>query len=232
MTRAIVIGRLKPWEQRTRKQQDIVAAINRDLAAIPGVRLFAINPPSLGALGRLGSAVEFVIRTSEPYAQLKQYSDRLIEAASRSPALANLDTDLVLNKPQIRFDIDRQRVADLGLSVETIGRTLESLIGGRQVTRFTMNGEQYDVVVQVAGGERASPEALRSIYVRNASGQIIQLSAVASTAEDDRATRTQPLQPAPVRDHHGEPRAGLFLRRGAGGAGGRGARGAAAYGAG
>ncbi len=183
VTRAIVIGRLKPWEQRTRKQQEIVAAINRDLAAIPGVRLFAINPPSLGASGRLGSAVEFVIRTSEPYAQLKQYSDRLIEAASRSPALANLDTDLVLNKPQIRFDIDRQRVADLGLSVETIGRTLESLIGGRQVTRFTMNGEQYDVVVQVAGDERASPEALRSIYVRNSSGQIIQLSAVASTSE-------------------------------------------------
>ncbi len=183
VTRAIVIGRLKPWEQRTRKQQDIVAAINRDLATIPGVRLFAINPPSLGASGRLGSAVEFVIRTSEPYAQLKTYSDRLIEAASRSPALANLDTDLVLNKPQIRFDIDRQRVADLGLSVETIGRTLESLIGGRQVTRFTMNGEQYDVVVQVAGGDRASPEALRSIYVRNGAGQIIQLSAVASTAE-------------------------------------------------
>jgi multidrug efflux pump len=183
VTRAIVIGRLKDWDDRDRKQQDIVGSLNREFSRIPGVRIFAVNPPSLGGSGRLGAGIEFVIRTSEPYAELKRHADRMLEAARRSPALANLDTDLILNKPQIRFDIDRQRVADLGLSVDVIGRTLESLIGGRQVTRFTLNGEQYDVVVQVEGAERASPEALRAIYVRNGRGDVIQLSSVASTTE-------------------------------------------------
>lgn len=183
VTRAIVIGRLKDWEDRERTQQEIVSGLNREFVKIPGVRIFAVNPPSLGGSGRLGSGVEIVIRTSEPYTRLKEHSDRVLEAARRSPALANLDSDLVLNKPQIRFDIDRQRVADLGLSVDVIGRTLESLIGGRQVTRFTRNGEQYDVVVQVEGIDRASPAALETIYVRNSRGDMVQLSSVARTTE-------------------------------------------------
>ena len=183
VTSAILIGRLKDWEERETAQQRIVASLNREFAAIPGVRLFAVNPPSLGGGGRIGSGVELVIRTSEPYERLKEHADRVLEAARRSPALLNLDSDLVLNKPQIRFEIDRQRVADLGLSVEAIGRTLESLIGGRQVTRYTQNGEQFDVVVQVEGAERASPEALSSIFVRSARGEMVQLSSVARTTE-------------------------------------------------
>ncbi len=182
VTRAIVIARLKPWEERSRTQQEIVTEINRELAKIPGVRMFAANPPALGG-GRQGSPVEFVIRTSEPYAKLKDYSDRLLEAAAASPALANLDTDLILNKPQIRVDIDRQRVADLGLSIDVIGRTLESLLGGRQVTRFTQNGEQYDVMVQVADAERATPDVLSAIYVRSARGEMVQLSSVVTATE-------------------------------------------------
>jgi multidrug efflux pump len=182
VTRAIVIARLKPWEERNRSQQEIVTEINRELAKIPGVRMFAANPPALGG-GRQGSPVEFVIRTSEPYAKLKEYSDRLLEAAGSSPALANLDSDLVLNKPQIRVDIDRQRVADLGLSIDVIGRTLESLLGGRQVTRFTQNGEQYDVMVQVADAERATPDVLSAIYVRSARGEMVQLSSVVTATE-------------------------------------------------
>ncbi|PPD15875.1 MAG: multidrug transporter AcrB [Methylobacterium sp.] len=183
VTRAIVIARLKPWDERTRTQQEIVRALNRDLARIPGIRIFAGNPPSLGGGGRASKPVELVIRTSEPYATLKTYSDRLIEAAGRSPALADLETDLVLNKPQIRVSIDRQRVADLGLSIDVIGRTLETLLGGRQVTRFTMNGEQYDVVVRMADVERATPDVLGSIYVRSSRNEMIQLSSVVTTVE-------------------------------------------------
>ncbi len=183
VTRAIVIARLKPWEERRKTQQQIVAELNRELQKIAGIRIFAANPPSLGGGGRGNTPVEFVIRTSEPYATLKTYLDRVLEAAARSPALANLDSDLVLNKPQIRVGIDRQRVADLGLSIEVIGRTLESLLGGRQVTRFTMNGEQYDVVVQVADSERATPDVLSTIYVRSSRGEIVQLSSVVTTTE-------------------------------------------------
>lgn len=183
VTSAIATARLKPWGERQRTQQQIVRALNRELAKIPGIRLFASNPPSLGAGGRANSPVEMVIRTSEPYATLKGHADRVIQAAAALPQLVNLDTDLVLNKPQIRVNIDRQRVADLGLSIDGIGRTLETLLGGRQVTRFTMNGEQYDVVVQIPDIERATPDVLGSLYMRSSRNEIVQLSSVVTSVE-------------------------------------------------
>jgi multidrug efflux pump len=88
----------------------------------------------------------------------------------------NLDTDLRLNKPQIEVDVDRERVADTGAGVLTVGRTLETLLGGRQVTRYNQNGEQYDVIVQVAPDDRRTAGDLNDIYIRGHNGAMIQLS--------------------------------------------------------
>ena len=82
------------------------------------------------------------------------------EAAARhadDPALTNIESNLILDKPQIKVSIDRQRAADLGVGVDVIGRTMETLLGGRQVTRFNMNSKQYDVMLQVAGEDRNTP---------------------------------------------------------------------------
>jgi multidrug efflux pump len=182
VTTARSFALLKPWEERQRTQQAIVAEINRGLARIPGIRVFATNPPSLGGSGR-SQPVEFVLRSSESYDKLKGYVDAVIAQAGKSAALTNLDTDLILDKPQIKITLDRQRVADLGLSVEVIGRTLETLLGGRQVTRFNQNGEQYDVVVQVGAEDRDTPQDLQSIYVRGRDGDMIQLSSVVTAQE-------------------------------------------------
>jgi multidrug efflux pump len=185
VTRATAFARLKPWEQRQRKQQDLVAQINRELAQIPGIRLFATNPPSLGSTGgNNNKPVEFVVRSSEPYAQIKTYVDQLIAEASTSPVLTNLESNLILDKPQIKVAIDRQRAADLGVGVDIIGRTMETLLGGRQVTRFNMNGEQYDVVLQVAGKDRATPAALQSIYLMGRNNAVVQLSSLVSIEEN------------------------------------------------
>lgn len=185
VTRAIAFARLKPWEQRHRKQQDLVAEINRGLSQIPGIRLFAINPPSLGTPGGANSKpIEFVLRSSEPYAQIKEYVDLVIAEASKSPAMTNLETNLILDKPQIKVSIDRQRASDLGVGIDIIGRTMETLLGGRQVTRFNMNGEQYDVVLQVAGTDRATPQALQSIYLRGRNGAVVQLSSLVNIEEN------------------------------------------------
>ena len=185
VTRAVAFARLKPWEQRVRKQQDLVAQINRELSQIPGIRLFATNPPSLGGGGGNNQKpVEFVLRSSESYAQIKTYVDQVIAEASNSPALSNLDSNLILDKPQIKVSIDRQRAADLGVGVDVIGRTMESLLGGRLVTRFNMNGKQYDVMLQVTGRERATPAALQSIYMMGRGGAIVQLSSLVKVEEN------------------------------------------------
>ncbi|MGO4406727.1 efflux RND transporter permease subunit [Bosea sp. RAF48] len=183
VTRAIAIARLKPWEERERKQQDLVADITRELGQIPGIRLFANNPPSLGQGNANSKPVEFVLRSSESYAQLKSYVDQLMREVADSPALSNVETNLILDKPQIRVTIDRQRAADLGVGVDVIGRTMETLLGGRQVTRFNMNSKQYDVMLQVAGSERNTPQALQSIYLMGRSGAVVQLSSLVRIEE-------------------------------------------------
>ncbi|AMJ61327.1 efflux RND transporter permease subunit [Bosea sp. PAMC 26642] len=184
VTRAIAFARLKPWEERGRKQQDIVADINKGLSQIPGIRLFATNPPSLGGGGANTKPVEFVLRSAEPYEQIKGYVDQVLAEVSGSPVLTNLESNLILDKPQLKVSIDRQRAADLGVGVDVIGRTMETLLGGRQVTRFNMNGEQYDVVVQVEGQDRNTPQALQTIYLMGRNGAVVQLSSLVKIEEN------------------------------------------------
>jgi multidrug efflux pump len=184
VTRAIAFARLKPWEQRARKQQNLVAEINRGLSQIPGIRLFATNPPSLGQGGANSKPVEFVLRSSDSYQAIKENVDRLLAEVQGNPALTNLESNLILDKPQIKVSIDRQRAADLGVGVDVIGRTMETLLGGRQVTRFNMNGEQYDVMLQVEGQDRNTPQALQSIYLMGRGGQAVQLSSLVQIEEN------------------------------------------------
>jgi multidrug efflux pump len=175
VTELISFSQLTPWEERSRTQMQIVQDVQPQLERIAGVRAFANNPGSFGQSAR-SKPVEFVIQTSESYRQLDEYVDKLLAEAEKYPGLINLDSDLRLNKPQLEVEVDRERVADTGAGVLTVGRTLETLLGGRQVTRFTQNGEQYDVIVQVAPADRRTPGDLDAIYVRGPSGAMLQLS--------------------------------------------------------
>jgi multidrug efflux pump len=182
VSRFLALGRLADWDERTRTQQQINAEINPKLRRIPGVRASASNPGSFGARGS-ASPVEFVIQTSGTYEQLQEYVDAMMERINANPGLEGVDTDLQLNMPEFRIDIDRAKVADLGLDVNVVGRTLETLLGGRQVTRFEQNGEQYEVMVQLAAEDRASPQTLSTIFLRSPKGEMIQLSNIVSVKE-------------------------------------------------
>lgn len=182
VSRFRAIGRLADWSERARSQQQINAEINPRLRRIPGVRASASNPGSFGARGS-SSPVEFVIQTSGTYEQLQEYVDLMLERIRTYPGLEGVDTDLQLNMPEFRIDIDRAKVADLGVDVTVVGRTLETLLGGRQVTRFEQNGEQYDVWVQLAAEDRASPQTLSTIFLRSPKGEMIQLSNIVKVRE-------------------------------------------------
>ncbi|HEX5780015.1 MAG TPA: efflux RND transporter permease subunit, partial [Xanthobacteraceae bacterium] len=178
----IAIGRLKDWSERTRSQQSMTAELAPKLRRIPGVNAFANNPASFGQRGS-SRPVEFVIQTSGTYEQLQEYVDLMMERIEKNPGLEGVQTDLLLNTPEFRVSIDRAKVADLGLDVSAVGRTLETLLGGRQVTRFEMNGEQYDVWVQLAGEDRATPQTLATIFMRSPKGDMIQLSNIVTVDE-------------------------------------------------
>ncbi len=174
VTTALSFISLKPWDERTRKQQEIAGALAPKLGSLPGVMAFPINPPSLGQSFR-NPPVQIVVQGNS-YNELQGIVGKIMDKARAFPGLANLDSDLRLNKPQLRVILDRDKAADVGVQIEDIGRTLETLLGGRQITRFKKDGEQYDVIVQLEGKDRMTPDDLTSIYVRGANNQLVQLA--------------------------------------------------------
>jgi multidrug efflux pump len=126
--------------------------------------------------------VQFVVQGTS-YDQLDRVVTEMVTKARAYPGLTNVDSDLKLNKPQLSVDINREKAAALGVQVEAIGRTLETLLGGRQVTRFKREGKQYDVIVKLEDKDRRQPTDLTSIYVRGASGQLTQLSNLVTVTE-------------------------------------------------
>ncbi|NDP42506.1 MAG: efflux RND transporter permease subunit [Aromatoleum sp.] len=174
--------RLKPWEERKKKQQQIADELRPKFAAIPGALAFPINPPSLGQSFR-STPVEYVVMSQVPYAELQRTVDRFLEEVRKYPGVQNLQTDLRLNTPEVRVTINRDKLSDLGVPVDTVGRTLETMLGGRQVTRFKRNGEQYDVIVQVAPVDRSSPADISDTYVRGRDGGMVQLSNIVEVRE-------------------------------------------------
>ncbi|MGE8942404.1 efflux RND transporter permease subunit [Leptospira interrogans] len=182
VSRFLAIGRLSDWSERERKQQQLTDIVRPEIRDIVGVQAFASSPAAFGQRG--GSRpVEFVIQSSGTYEQLQDYADKMLERIRENPGLEGVDTDLKLNTPEFRIEINRAKVADLGLDVAVVGRTLESLLGGRRVTRFEQDGEQYDVYVQLAASDRNSPETLSTIFVRGASGEMVQLSNIVTITE-------------------------------------------------
>ena len=172
---------LKRWDEREKTQQQVARELIPKLQSLPGVLAFPINPPSLG--GARGQPLQFVVMTQQPYPELQRMVERLMEEARRNPNLVNVDTDLRLNQPELRVGVNREKLADVGVPVDTVARTLETLLGGRIVTRFKRDGEQYDVLVQVADGDRTNPRDITDIYVRGRSGEMIQLSNVLQVTE-------------------------------------------------
>jgi len=176
------ILRLKPWEERKKKQQQITDEMRPKLASIPGAIAFPINPPSLGQSFR-STPVEFVVMSQVPYAELQRTVDRYLEEVRKYPGVQNLQTDLRLNTPEVRVAINRDKLSDVGIAVDTVGRTLETMLGGRQVTRFKREGEQYDVIVQVAPLDRTTPADISDAYVRARDGSMVQLSNLVEVRE-------------------------------------------------
>ena len=166
---------LKPWEERARSQMDITQSLGpRMFVSMPGVLAFPINPPSLGQSFR-NPPLQFVVQ-APTYQALDNALEKLMGKVRAYPGLVNADTDLKLNKPQISVSVNRDKAADMGVGVDSIGRTLESLMGGREVTRFKREGEQYDVIVQMEPKDRSTPQDLGVVYVRGADGDLTPLS--------------------------------------------------------
>lgn len=182
VTDSFAILRLKPWEQRERSQQSIAAGLQPKFAGLPGVRAFPTNPPSLGQRAT-SKPIEFVVMSQASYPEIAKLVEGFVSKLREYPGLQNIDTDLRLNTPELRVVVDRDKLADVGTDVDVLGRTLETMLGGRQVTRFQDSGEQYDVIVQVKKKDRSDPADISDIFVRTRDGSMVQMSNFLTVSE-------------------------------------------------
>ncbi len=173
---------LTDWQERKRNSAAVVKELFPKFSGIPGVLAFPVLPPSLGQSPR-ERPINFVIVTSASYVELDKITARLLDEVAKNPGLTNVDTDLKLNKPELSVIVNRDKSMDTGVQIETVGRTLETMLGGRQVTRFKREGEQYDVIVQVANADRSTPSDIRDLFVRARDGSMIPLANLLSVDE-------------------------------------------------
>ncbi|WP_027283707.1 efflux RND transporter permease subunit [Rubritepida flocculans] len=177
---ANVFIRLAPWHERERKAQAIAAEIFPRVAAMPGVRAFTLVPPSLGQSG-FQPPIQFVIGGPD-YATLVEWRDAFMERARQNPRLLNLDSNFRETKPEIRVDVDRRKAAELGISIQAIGRTIETMLGSREVGTYVDGGQEYRVLLQAHETNRATPYDLENIFIRGAGG-LVPLSNVVVLSE-------------------------------------------------
>ncbi|MGE0496364.1 MAG: efflux RND transporter permease subunit [Ramlibacter sp.] len=182
VSQASVIYRTVDWENRKRTTLELARELGPKFSSLPGVNAFPITPPSLGQ-GFRERPMNFVIQTSDSYENLNRVTRQMMDEIARNPGIVSADVDLRLNKPELRIDVDREKAADLGVSVEVVAKALETMLGGRNVTRYKRDAEQYDVIVQTEPRGRTTPEDIDSINVRGRGDTMIPLSALVKVRE-------------------------------------------------
>jgi multidrug efflux pump len=181
-TAGVAVVGAADWQDRTRSTFDLMGEVSGKLAQIPDVRAFAIMRSSLGGRG-LGRPVQFVLQ-GNTYEELVRYRNILIQKASENPNLIRLDSDYKETLPQLLINIDRDRAADLGVSIGDIGRTLETMLGQRRVSTYLDRGQEYDVIMEGKEEDFRSPQSIDNLYVRSQrSNQLIPLSNLLTVSE-------------------------------------------------
>jgi len=169
---------LKPWEERERSANDIQPEIQAKISGVAGAQGVVFPPPSLPGSGH-GLPVQFVIGTTDSFERLDQVSQAVKDKANASGIFMFVDTDLKIDKPQVEVRFDRDKAAQLGLTMAQVGNALSSMLGGGYVNYFSLSGRSYKVIPQVKQSDRLTPEQLKNYYITTGSGESVPLSTIA-----------------------------------------------------
>ncbi|XVJ69208.1 MAG: efflux RND transporter permease subunit [Rhizobacter sp.] len=182
VSQGIAFLRAKDWDERSKTTIQLARELQPRFAGLPGVTASPITPPSLGQ-GFRERPLNFVIVTSDSYDNLSRVSQQLMAEMAKNPGLVQPETDLRLNKPEIFLEVDRDRAADAGVSVDQVARTVETMLGGRNVTRYKRDAEQYDVIVQTESADRITPDQIDHLFVRGRNDVMLPLSSIVKVRE-------------------------------------------------
>ncbi|MCA1384318.1 MULTISPECIES: efflux RND transporter permease subunit [unclassified Bradyrhizobium] len=179
---------LKPWDERKRSSIVLKSLVQAELSKIEGINAFAFSlPPLPGGSG--GLPVQMVINSTVGFQSVYEQMSKLKDVARKSGLFMVSDSDLEFNQPVVRIKVDRSKANELGITMQTIGSALATLLGGNYVNRFNLQGRSYQVIPQVPRQERLATQAIGSYYVKTATGSMLPLSTVVSieTATDPNA---------------------------------------------
>ncbi len=176
---------LKEAKDRKRSQQQIADYLGKQLRTFPEGKAFVIQEQtiSVGGVSRGGMPVQYVLQNAS-FEKIKEQLPKFLEEAYKDPTFQGVDVNLKFNKPELFVSIDRDRANAMGISVYDIAQTLRLAYSGSRISYFTMNGKQYQVMVQVDRKNRDEPLDLKSLYVRNNNGELIQVDNVVSLQEE------------------------------------------------
>lgn len=185
--RGFVFGKLKPWSERSGKDKSIYSILGRlngSFQSITDARAFAVNAPPVRGLSTFGG-FEFQLqdRLGLPISVLVENANKVIAAANQRPEIAQAFTQFAANTPQIEVEVNRDRAKSLNIDVDEIFNTMQTYLGSSYVNDFVLGQRQYRVYVQADGDFRASPEDIKTLYVRSQNGELVSLANLVSLKE-------------------------------------------------
>lgn len=202
---------LAPWDQRERTTAAVLEQnIQPHMAGIPGLNSFALVPPSLPSPGD-GTPIEFIIGSTLPFAALDEVVKEVLGRAMASGRFIFVDSDLKINKPRQTVQIDREKAALMGVSMQQIAADLGSLLSGADAGRFALDNRSYRVIPQVERAERLNPAQLKDYYTRNEQGELIPLSTLVTLTESVQPQALRGFQQLNAVKISGVPRPGVPL---------------------
>ncbi|NQY16401.1 efflux RND transporter permease subunit [Alteromonas sp.] len=176
------------WDERDFSTFSLMDEISAKLNSVPDVRAFAIMRSGISG-GGLGRPVQFVLQ-GDTYENLVEWRDIVLEKAAQNPGLVRIDSDYKETSPQLLVNINRDRAADLGVSISDIGGTLEVMLGQRRVSTFLDRGEEYDVILEGIEEDFRSPNSIENLYVRSArTGELIPMDNLLTFEEQATSSR-------------------------------------------
>lgn len=168
----------KPWEERDRSVEEILPDVQKALSGIAGVTINPITPPALPGGGTF--PVEFVIASTADSKEVFEYAQKIQQEANKSGLFYFSLLDMKVDQPDYQLNIDREKVADLGLTMRDVVYDLGTLLGGGYVNRFNMAGQSYKVIPQVKRNERLTPDDLTKLYITGPKGEMIRVDQIAT----------------------------------------------------
>ncbi len=174
VNKAILFVTMVPKEQRARSQQDVLTYLRKELNSIPGMKAIPVDLSQTGFTATRGFPIEFAVRGPN-LEKLDEYSGQLMAGMKEISGVVDIDSDFELGMPEVRVTPERRKAADVGVDMASIGRTVNTLIGGTDVAKFKDRGKRYDVRMRLVSQQRETPADIGTILIRNNRGQLIPL---------------------------------------------------------